>query len=133
MLSQRSFVLEGDLAAEDLSTSAICYWIAGFQTILEGVTVNADQPLAQLPMLSEAQRPKGRGPTKTTPLSLPRRDSESTSDEYISPRNETEEHLARLWCTALNMDRVEERIAVTPPRGTVFVPNGSSSLRTLKN
>ena len=82
-----TLLVECDYNTNLFEDETIRYWIAGFQTLLEGVTVNANQPLIQLPMLSEDQRPKGHGPTKTVALSLPRRDSESTSDEYIAPRN----------------------------------------------
>lgn len=101
-----TLLVECDYNSTLFDGDTVSYWIAGFQALLEGITVNANESLSQLPMLSEDQRPRIRKSAGAAAAKVSRKDCDSGSDEYVAPRNETEEHLARLWCAALNMDRV---------------------------
>jgi glutamate-1-semialdehyde aminotransferase/thioesterase domain-containing protein/acyl carrier protein len=100
-----SLLVECDYNSNLFDADTIRHWLNGFQTLLESVVSNANQALLRLPMLREegrAERPK--------PFRCAHRPSSrvasKTTDEYVAPGNKTEERLARLWCEALNLERV---------------------------
>jgi len=104
-----TLLVECDYNSNLFDGDTVRYWLGGFQTLLQNVVVNANQELSRLPMLSEAERPERRKRSRSV-LQMPSRAaSKSISEEYVAPRNETEERLARLWCGALNMKRVSSR------------------------
>ncbi len=100
-----SLLVECDYNSNLFDADTIRHWLTGFQTLLGSVVSNANQPLLQLPMLSE----EGRADRPKPPRSAPRPSSGSASrtvDEFVAPGNKTEERLAGLWCEALNLERV---------------------------
>lgn len=104
-----SLLVECDYNTNLFDGDTIHYWLNGFQTLLQGVVTNANQQLNQLPMLNEAERPKHSKPARSTPRSVAGGASKSTAERYVAPHNKTEERLARLWCEALNLERVSSR------------------------
>lgn len=99
-----SLLVECDYNSNLFDSNTIRHWLSGFQTLLESVVSNANQPLVQLPMLSDEARAERPKPSRSAPRSS--RVAPSTADEYVAPDNKTEERLARLWCEALNLERV---------------------------
>jgi glutamate-1-semialdehyde aminotransferase/thioesterase domain-containing protein/acyl carrier protein len=100
-----TLLVECDYNSNLFDDETIRYWVGGFQNLLMGITAGASQTLGQLPLLTDDRQPKNPRSSKSIVLSLSRIAPEFTSSEYVAPRNQTEEHLARLWCTVLNLDR----------------------------
>jgi glutamate-1-semialdehyde aminotransferase/thioesterase domain-containing protein/acyl carrier protein len=104
-----TLLVECDYNSNLFDGDTIRFWLGGFQTLLQSAISNANQQLSQLPMLNEADRPKL---PKASPRVHPGRsdgDSKSVANEYVAPRNENEERLARLWRATLNLDRVSSQ------------------------
>jgi glutamate-1-semialdehyde aminotransferase/thioesterase domain-containing protein/acyl carrier protein len=101
-----TLLVECDYNSNLFDYETVRYWVAGFQTLVEAIAWDGKQSLGQLPVLGDNAPPKRRNPSRSTPVPLSGKISPATSGEYLAPRNETEEHLARLWCATLNLERM---------------------------
>lgn len=101
-----TLLVECDYNTNLYDDETVRYWVAGFQTLVEAITSNGKQLLGQLPMLNENAPPKRVKPSRPASASLPAEISWTTSDEYLAPAGPTEEKLAQLWCTTLNLERI---------------------------
>ena len=104
-----ALLVECDFNSNLFDGDTIRHWLNGFQTLLQSVVSNASQQLNQLPMLSEAERPERSKPSRSAPRRTARAASQPTAEEYVAPGNKTEERLARLWCSTLNLERVSSK------------------------
>lgn len=100
-----TLLVECDYNSNLFDGDTIRYWLDGFQTLLQSVASNANRPLSQLSMLRETERPNPQKRARSA-VALLRGTSKPAAEEYVAPRNATEERLARLWCTIFNLDRV---------------------------
>jgi thioesterase domain-containing protein/acyl carrier protein len=75
-----------------------------FQTILENIVANPEQPISQLLPLSEAQKQQLRASREHLAASVPSKgDREKT---YVAPRNSLETQLTKIWEEVLKIEPI---------------------------
>jgi glutamate-1-semialdehyde aminotransferase/thioesterase domain-containing protein/acyl carrier protein len=104
-----TLLVECDYNSNLFDGDTIRDWLNGFQNLLRGVVSNANQPLSQLPMLSEVERPVRPKPIRNALRPPSRATSNSSAEEFVAPRSDIEKRLARLWCETLQLERASNR------------------------
>ena len=101
-----TLLIECDYATSLVDEPTIRRWLEAFRSLLEAVMSNSIQPLSCLPLVNEIQPPEGSKPLRTAICEPTARVMSTSSQHYLAPRTPTEDKLARLWCSILNLRKV---------------------------